>query len=119
MLLARETRTRLSKGKNLLPSPLRGRVGDGGVASVTAASASHSPNGRHPASTPTPGPSPQGGGELGDARRRVVELGEALGRPLRSLFVAFLMLVAPAVAAARPIEIRVVIVTTWNVDLNG
>jgi purine nucleoside permease len=40
--------------------------------------------------------------------------------PLRSFCFALLMLLGvPALAAARPIEVRVVIVTTWNVDLNG
>jgi len=40
--------------------------------------------------------------------------------PLRSLFVALLLLVgAPSLAAAKPIEIRVVIVTTWQVELDG
>jgi len=29
------------------------------------------------------------------------------------------MLAAPTLATAKPIEVRVVIVTTWNVDLNG
>jgi purine nucleoside permease len=39
---------------------------------------------------------------------------------MRALFAALLLLLAvPAVAEARPIEIRVVIVTTWEVELNG
>src|SRR5580704_17539406 len=102
-----------SGGHDLLPSPLRGRVGDGGVSSAPAVSASGSPHGRHPVRTPTPDPSPQGGGGFGGARRKSVS------RSLRSLIVALLMLAAPTLATAKPIEVRVVIVTTWNVDLNG
>jgi len=39
--------------------------------------------------------------------------------PLRTFLLALLILTAPALAAAKPIEIRVVIVTTWEVELNG
>jgi len=40
--------------------------------------------------------------------------------PFRSLLVALLLLVgAPSVVEANPIEVRVVIVTTWEVELNG
>ncbi|MBV8919149.1 DEAD/DEAH box helicase family protein, partial [Bradyrhizobium sp.] len=44
--------TALSKSDAALPPPLRGRVGEGGTPSDTA-----------PVATPTPDPSPQGGGE--------------------------------------------------------
>src|SRR5271156_2635815 len=51
-------------GKHSLPSPLRGGGGDGGINCASTGSASHGLNGRHPVRTPTPDPSPQGGGEM-------------------------------------------------------
>jgi purine nucleoside permease len=38
---------------------------------------------------------------------------------LRALLVALLLLAAPTFAAAKPIEIHVVIVTTWEAEFNG
>ena len=37
----------------------------------------------------------------------------------RLLFIALLLLAAPTLATAKPIEVRVVIVTTWEVELGG
>jgi purine nucleoside permease len=38
---------------------------------------------------------------------------------LRTLLLALMLLAAPTLAAAKPIEVRVVIVTTWEVQLKG
>src|SRR5580658_10946081 len=39
--------------------------------------------------------------------------------PFRAFLLTWLILAAPSLAAAKPIEIRVVIVTTWEVELGG
>jgi crotonobetainyl-CoA:carnitine CoA-transferase CaiB-like acyl-CoA transferase len=49
----------------LFPSPLRGGVRGGGAGSVSAAEPPERTVGKHHANTPTPDPSPQGGGETG------------------------------------------------------